>query len=228
MKIRNKIISTIASIAIIANSLIFLNFNTGIKNLNAYASESYENIITEVNQINSYIDLGLYLEAINLCDITLSTRNISDDDRILLNNDKERAEKAYNDYLASLNNVSYANIINEVNQIKKYINEGLYLEAISLCDSTLNNYTLSPEDVTLLNNLKSNANNSYDSYVDSVQSSTKSSSSSSQNTSYTVYRTKTGSKYHKDGCRYLSKSKIELSKSDAISMGLTPCSVCKP
>jgi hypothetical protein len=43
-----------------------------------------------------------------------------------------------------------------------------------------------------------------------------------------VYITRTGEKYHRDGCRYLSKSKIECSLNDAVEAGLTPCSVCKP
>lgn len=45
--------------------------------------------------------------------------------------------------------------------------------------------------------------------------------------SVTVYITKTGAKYHRDGCRYLSKSKIPISLSDAKS-GYGPCSVCNP
>ena len=47
-------------------------------------------------------------------------------------------------------------------------------------------------------------------------------------TSVTVYITNTGAKYHRDGCRYLSKSKIPISKSDAIAQGYTACSVCDP
>lgn len=43
----------------------------------------------------------------------------------------------------------------------------------------------------------------------------------------TVYITKTGKKYHSDGCRYLSKSKIPISLSNA-KMGYEPCSVCNP
>jgi len=42
-----------------------------------------------------------------------------------------------------------------------------------------------------------------------------------------VFVTKTGAKYHRDGCRYLSKSKIPISLSDAKS-GYGPCSVCNP
>jgi competence protein ComEC len=50
----------------------------------------------------------------------------------------------------------------------------------------------------------------------------------SQNTSVTVYTTKTGSKYHLDGCSSLSKSKIPISLSDAKVKGLGPCSKCNP
>jgi hypothetical protein len=46
--------------------------------------------------------------------------------------------------------------------------------------------------------------------------------------SQTVYITKTGAKYHSEGCRYLSKSKIAIDLSDAISRGYGACSVCKP
>lgn len=52
--------------------------------------------------------------------------------------------------------------------------------------------------------------------------------SSEQDTqTITVYVTKTGSKYHRDGCRYLSKSKIPISLSDA-EKSYGPCSVCSP
>jgi micrococcal nuclease len=44
----------------------------------------------------------------------------------------------------------------------------------------------------------------------------------------TVYITKTGAKYHTGTCRYLSKSKIPISLSDAAARGYTPCSVCRP
>ena len=48
------------------------------------------------------------------------------------------------------------------------------------------------------------------------------------NTSDTVYITRTGTKYHRLGCRYLSKSCISISRSAAIAKGDTPCSVCNP
>lgn len=44
----------------------------------------------------------------------------------------------------------------------------------------------------------------------------------------TVYVTKTGEKYHRAGCRYLSKSCIPMSLADAKAAGYGPCSVCGP
>lgn len=43
-----------------------------------------------------------------------------------------------------------------------------------------------------------------------------------------VYITRTGAKYHRGTCRYLSRSKIAISLQNAKSRGYTPCSVCKP
>jgi biopolymer transport protein ExbD len=44
----------------------------------------------------------------------------------------------------------------------------------------------------------------------------------------TVYVTRTGKKYHRDGCRYLTASKIEISPKDAKAKGYTACKVCRP
>ena len=44
----------------------------------------------------------------------------------------------------------------------------------------------------------------------------------------TVYITKTGEKYHADGCRSLSKSKIETTLQSAVDRGYEACKVCKP
>lgn len=42
----------------------------------------------------------------------------------------------------------------------------------------------------------------------------------------TVYITESGHKYHKDGCRYLSKSRIPIALEDAQAQGYSPCSRC--
>ena len=43
-----------------------------------------------------------------------------------------------------------------------------------------------------------------------------------------VYVTTSGKKYHADGCRFLSKSKIPIKLSEAKQRGYGPCSVCGP
>ena len=43
----------------------------------------------------------------------------------------------------------------------------------------------------------------------------------------TVYVTDSGKKYHRAGCRYLSKSQIPIGLSDA-KQSYAPCSVCNP
>jgi viral protein TPX len=43
-----------------------------------------------------------------------------------------------------------------------------------------------------------------------------------------VYITDTGEKYHRAGCRHLSKSKQEISLAKAVAQGYTPCGTCKP
>lgn len=42
----------------------------------------------------------------------------------------------------------------------------------------------------------------------------------------TVYITKTGGQYHKEGCKSLTKSKIAISLEEAESKGYTPCKIC--
>lgn len=46
--------------------------------------------------------------------------------------------------------------------------------------------------------------------------------------STTVYITKTGEKYHAEGCRHLAKSKIPISLIDAKNSGYEPCKTCRP
>jgi len=43
-----------------------------------------------------------------------------------------------------------------------------------------------------------------------------------------VYGTRSGKKYHVDGCTYLSKSRIPMTLQEAVDKGLTPCSKCFP
>jgi hypothetical protein len=46
--------------------------------------------------------------------------------------------------------------------------------------------------------------------------------------SATVYITRTGERYHRGSCHYLSRSKYPVSLKDAKQRGYTPCKVCRP
>ena len=59
-------------------------------------------------------------------------------------------------------------------------------------------------------------------------SATSSNTSSSADDNTIVYVTKSGKKYHMDGCASLSKSKIPMTLGEAKSKGYTPCSKCNP
>jgi hypothetical protein len=43
-----------------------------------------------------------------------------------------------------------------------------------------------------------------------------------------VYITRTGKKYHRDGCRYLAHSRIKTTLAEAKANGYAPCKVCRP
>lgn len=48
------------------------------------------------------------------------------------------------------------------------------------------------------------------------------------NKEQTVFVTRTGKKYHRDGCQYLRQSKRKIELSSATKKGYTPCKVCRP
>jgi hypothetical protein len=50
--------------------------------------------------------------------------------------------------------------------------------------------------------------------------------STAQRQECVVYVTRTGTRYHVSGCRYLRQSRIPVSKKDAEARGYTPCRVC--
>lgn len=46
--------------------------------------------------------------------------------------------------------------------------------------------------------------------------------------SQTVYVTKAGEKYHREGCQYVSKSSSNIEVEEALRLGYEACKVCKP
>lgn len=65
-------------------------------------------------------------------------------------------------------------------------------------------------------------------YVRGTHNASQATQQHAQQDNQIVYITKTGQKYHRDGCQYLAKSKIQIPLKDAISDGYGPCSVCNP
>ena len=53
-------------------------------------------------------------------------------------------------------------------------------------------------------------------------------STAASNGDTVVYTTKTGKKYHADGCRSLGQSKIQTTLQSAVDKGYEACKVCKP
>ena len=73
-----------------------------------------------------------------------------------------------------------------------------------------------------------NATSSNRTYTTTVTPNTVEPSNNTQGVTGDYFKTTSGTKFHKDGCRYLSKSKIPITLSEAQERGLGPCSVCKP
>lgn len=95
-------------------------------------------------------------------------------------------------------------------------------------ESSSNSSSTSSSGTSINNNSSSQSGALSVGTTSTVQEVSPSTSASSDNQSATVYITKTGKKYHREGCRYLARSQIPISLGDAQSQGYEPCSVCDP
>ena len=129
----------------------------------------YYNAFAEADQIQYFINEGLYLEAIQDSENTIAWHDLSPEDVDIFNNFKKEAEQKYNDYI---NNIpkSYYDATAEVNQINSFINQGLYYEAMAECENTIAWHELSTDDINLLKKLKSNAKDALNKYNKSKES----------------------------------------------------------
>lgn len=146
-----------------------------------------------------------YGHAANYDNITAENQTLSDE-----------LDAAYNDLqVAEAENLDYEKTISDLSSQIQALNDeksSLQTQVTQLTDSN--------------KNLQSQVDQLKASNSSSSSSSGGSSAASSTPQSRTVYITNTGSKYHKSGCRYLKKSKIAISLSEAKSRGYTACSVC--
>lgn len=131
------------------------------------SASDYYNAIAELKQIRTFIADGLYLEAIRDSENTIAWHSLSSEDIAIFQGYKNYAEEKYNEYLQKPAQKSYYNAITEVNQIRNKINQGLYYEAITDCENTIAWHDLSPEDVDLINDLKTTANIKLTGYLQS-------------------------------------------------------------
>lgn len=79
-----------------------------------------------------------------------------------------------------------------------------------------------------INNNSSSSSESTNNGTAISEAATASQVAQSDNKSTIVYITKSGKKYHNDGCSSLAKSKIAINLGDAKSQGYDACSICNP
>lgn len=148
-----------------------------------------------------------YGHAANYDNITAENQTLSDE-----------LDAAYNDLqVAEAENLDYEKTISDLSSQIQALNDeksSLQTQVTQLTDSNKN--LQSQVDQLKASNSSGNSSSSGSSVT----------AAASTPQSRTVYITNTGSKYHKSGCRYLKKSKIAISLSEAKSRGYTACSVC--
>lgn len=83
------------------NSAVIINSKVSVK--------YYYDATNEVNQIKDFISRGLYLEAIQVCEETMSWHDLSESDKSLINGLKNDAESRYNTYLYNEQNKKNTN-----------------------------------------------------------------------------------------------------------------------
>lgn len=100
---------------------------------------------------------------------------------------------------------------------------------VDTCDGNSITFNTTPGSYNgASNSYNNNSANSNPSTNSSTVNNTPAPTPATDNQSTTVYVTKTGKKYHRDGCSSLSKSKIPMSLQDAKNAGYTPCELCDP
>ncbi len=200
---------------------------------NLHSEIQFENMSGQMNRVNSYIENGMFLEAIAECNDAIYNHSVSPEDMALFNELKITAENAYNSYLEAEQNkkVEYEDMSGQMGRAKYYLSVGMYLEAIAECNDAIYNHNISPEDVKIFSEVKTTAESRYQTYLDEERRKAESSnnSASADNSPNThgsqVYRTPKGKRYHFDkNCGGSNSYRINMK--EALSAGLTPCQKC--
>lgn len=128
------------------------DYNAGIRYL--------DEITTEINDIQSYIDKKMYLEALEICNQTKERYTLKEDAATRIEELSKTATDKYNAYKATLKKNS-AQIATELNQIQSYINNGQYNEAINMCDSVKSTTKLTDDAISSLDSLRNTASSKH-------------------------------------------------------------------
>ncbi len=140
-------------------------FDTNKASVRVESTETADGLSGEQkNQLSYYISNGYYFEAINLADSLLNTYQLGDSDTEYLNSCKKLANELYSGYLDYLNDTQ---LQEEIREIETYINTGMYLEAVDMCDK-LGNSDISFYGRSLIRDLKTTAQNDYNEYMENT------------------------------------------------------------
>lgn len=218
-KIKNIVIAVMAAILMIS-----VGFNFSNKELVTSKIEE------ETISLSTYNSTKANLEDVSAQFEELKSENSELKDKI---NNLEKEQSSLNEQVTTL-----SNSLSEKEKVIEELNGKIEEKDKSINDL---NGQLSSKDKEIES--KNNEINSKDSEINNLKNaqSVSKNLNSSGSSSYTysgenssnvsnsevVYITKTGSKYHRDGCRTL-KSKIQTTKGSAISQGYEACKVCEP
>ena len=124
--------------------------------------DSYDDGTKPLNITSDFFGKELYLECIEAFNIASQYYHLSQGDLVVLTAYKIGSECNYNLFL----NQQYEAAIDEsISLAKSYIAQGLYVEAIQICDYVINNASLSNENLQIFNELKYDAQTKYDAYI---------------------------------------------------------------
>lgn len=194
----------------------------GMYNVNVIASDKYGNISKGIAQVN----------------IVDKTPPVISKSKSSFSITAGAGAPDYASYVSARDELSGACHVDINDSNVNYDTPGTYTVIYTTNDENGNTVTDSAEVVVDPRpEPKATVSQSSGSYSSSGRSSNGSSSSSSgaasqQNISsssesgQTVYITRTGSKYHRNGCQYLSRSQIPISLGEARAEGYTACSRC--
>ena len=212
-------------------------FASSIKVYFSLVDDPGEAIIKQLNKAEESIDIAMYYFADrDLANTVIDAYNRGVKVRVYLDKDQRQAKYSKSRYLAKHNiSIRYSNnpylIHNKFCVIdNEVVITGSYNWIASAAKRNNNENLLIIKDAYVANKYEEEFNRLWSRYYlsEEVAPPQQIRPTKQPQTEKIVYMTKTAKKYHRANCKYLRKSKIPITLSEAIKRGYTPCSVCKP